>query len=195
MATTNFLQFNPTQSNQESDAAWLADAQRVAGFQLDNTVPSIMLNKGFYQWSTFITAFCNMLVAKGYSPNDSSLSALTALLANILTNADTQASGVTVTFSPTAVFNRAAGAAFQMLLTGNLTAPTLTGLAPFQRLLFVFQQDGTGGRSVTWPTAIAVTGQGGVINGSAPANAIFMQEFLVLSDGSSVRALGPMTQG
>jgi hypothetical protein len=195
MAVTNFLQWNPTASNQENDTAWNADAQRVAGFQLDNTVPSIMLNKAFYQWSTFITAFCNMMVNKGYSPNDASLSALTAVLSNILTNADTQSSIVNVPYSPSIVFNRAQGLAFQVLLTGNITASSLTNLTPGARLLFVYQQDGTGGRSVVWPSQIVATGQGGVIDNTAPANAIFMQEFLVLDDGASVRAIGPMTQG
>ena len=192
--SNNFLQWNPGASNQENDTAWSADAQRVAGFQLNNTVPSIMLNKAFFQWSTFISAFGQMMANKGYAMSDANIATLIAVLANVQTNADTQASITTVAFSSTAVFNRSNGAAFQMLLTGNLTAPTLINLTPGARMTFIFQEDGTGGRTVAWPSQIASTGQGGVIDSTAPANAIFIQEFQVLANGSTVRALGPMTQ-
>ena len=90
MASTNFLQVNSGQSNQENDAAYAADSQRTGGFATDATWPSVLANKMMYQFSTFITAFANMMVAKNYSPTDTSLSALEAVLANVLTNADGQ---------------------------------------------------------------------------------------------------------
>ncbi len=86
-ATTNFLQWNPTLTNQETDAAYAADAQRMGG-ATSGEFPSPTANKAFYQWSTFVAAFCQMMAAKGYSTSDASISTLAAQLANVLTNAD-----------------------------------------------------------------------------------------------------------
>lgn len=86
--SSNFLQVNPTQSNQESDATYLADAQRLGGFQLNQIFPSELGNKIFYQVSTFITALASALAAKGYSVQDTNISVLQAVVANILTQAD-----------------------------------------------------------------------------------------------------------
>jgi len=193
MAGTNIQQWNPTQSNQESDAAYTADALRTSGIQVDNPFPSASANKLFYQLSTFLTAFANALVGKGYNIYDTSLSALTGVLANIQTNADNVASIVNVPFSPTANFNRALGQSFSMTLTGNLTAPTLTNLLPGQRIIFIFQQDGVGGRQVTWPPAIQLYGNPGSIDSTTPPNAICIQEFIVMLDGSSVRPVTGLT--
>ena len=82
MPSTNFIQFNPTESNQESDAAYAANALVTGGVQLNNQLPSNFLNKLWYQVTTFPAAFCQMLVNKGYSPMDTSVTALAAVLAN-----------------------------------------------------------------------------------------------------------------
>ena len=87
-ASTNILQFNPGSSNQEDDASYAADTLRTGGIATDSTFPSVTANKMFYQWSTFLAAFANMMVAKGYSINDTSLSTLQGILANVITNAD-----------------------------------------------------------------------------------------------------------
>ena len=86
-AATNFLQWNPTASNQESDAAYTADAQRTGGAS-SGEFPSPTANKLFYQSSTFVAALCQMLAAKGYSTSDADISVLAAVLANLITNAD-----------------------------------------------------------------------------------------------------------
>jgi len=86
-ASTNFQQWNPTASNQESDAAYLADAQRTGGAS-SGEFPSPTANKLFYQSSTFVAALCQMLAAKGYSTSDADISVLAAVLANLITNAD-----------------------------------------------------------------------------------------------------------
>lgn len=86
-ATTNFLQWNPTASNQESDAAYTSDAQRTGGAS-SGEFPSPTANKLFYQSSTFVTALGQMLATKGYTTSDADISVLTAVLANLITNAD-----------------------------------------------------------------------------------------------------------
>lgn len=177
--TTNFIQFNPTQSNQLTDSAYAADALVTGGVQLNNTLPSNFLNKLWYQDSTFVAAFAQMLVNKGYSPMDTSVSALAALLANVLTNADTQPLQLIVTYSSTAQFDRSLGQSFTMFLTGPLTAPTLVNPLGGQYITFWFFQESPGGFAVTWPTNVV---GGGVIDATAPAGAIFQQTFFVGHD-------------
>lgn len=188
--STNFQQFNPTQSNQETDSAYTSDALRTGGVQLNNTLPSVLLNKLWYQVSTFVYAFAEMLVAKGYSPMDTSASALATVLANVLTNADTQPEFLVVTYSSTALFNRALAKSFAMYLTGPLTAPTLSNQQAGQYIMFWFYQESPGGFPVTWPSNIQ---GGGVIDGTAPAGAIFQQIFYVGPD-LVARAVSGITQ-
>lgn len=94
MAATNFLQWNPNASNQESDLTYNGDSLRTGGAPVNAICPSAITNKAWYQWSTFITALAEALVAKGYSPNDGSANPATAIanlqavLANIMTQAD-----------------------------------------------------------------------------------------------------------
>jgi hypothetical protein len=97
MSATNFLVWNPNSTNQEDDAAYLADPQRSGGAQLDDVFMSPLANKLFYQLSIWVAAFADSLVAKGYSPNDADLAALTAVLANVLTVADITTLGILTT--------------------------------------------------------------------------------------------------
>lgn len=90
--STNFLQWNPTEANQETDAQYLADALRVGGAPVDAIYPSPLANKVFYQASTMAKAFADFMVAQGLSPSDASLASLKASIA--------QAISVS-TFSPT----------------------------------------------------------------------------------------------
>ena len=85
--TTNALQWNPTQANQESDTAYAADSERTGG-AVSGQFPSATANKLFYQLSTYITALATMLANKGYSNNDSNLANLVAAMSNLVTNAD-----------------------------------------------------------------------------------------------------------
>jgi hypothetical protein len=155
MATTNFLQWNPGQANQESDSDYNADSQRSGG-AVDNTpLPAPLGNKAFYQWSTFVAAFCQMMAAKGYSTSDADITTLQAVLANIVTEADGLPAITPLAYSPTPAFNAAASNGFQMTLTGNVTSSTVAGVTPGQLLAFYFVQDAIGGRTVAWPVSFA----------------------------------------
>lgn len=180
MPSTNFIQFNPTESNQESDAAYAANALVTGGVQLNNQLPSNFLNKLWYQVTTFPAAFCQMLVNKGYSPMDTSVTALAAVLANVLTNADTQPLVTFQNSSTSMVFNRASGQTFEVNMISSVTSPTLVGTQPGQYLLFNFTTDGTAGHSFTWPSQIV--GAGDLSN--MAANTTFTQMFWVRADGT-----------
>lgn len=99
MATTNFLQWNPNAANQESDATYGSDSQRSGGAGVGSIFASVLANKLFYQLSIFVTALATALRNKGYTTTDgatspsTALAALTAVLANLVTNADLQNSG------------------------------------------------------------------------------------------------------
>lgn len=84
MPSTNFLQWNSSETNQETDAEYLADSQRLGGAPVGAVFPSPLANKIFYQLSTFCTAFANFMVANGQSASDASLSALQAAFAALL---------------------------------------------------------------------------------------------------------------
>lgn len=98
---TNFIQVNPNSSNQEIDSSYVVDALVTGGITTDAILPSIYLNKKDYQFSTMIAALAVMLANKGFSTSDGSpsadpvtptpntaVTALAAVLANILTTAD-----------------------------------------------------------------------------------------------------------
>ena len=159
MATTNFVQFNPGAANQETDAQYLADAQRLAGYGTDQIVPSPLLNKATYQPTTFCAAFGQMLAAKGFTNSDASVSALAAVLANILTTADLLPDLISVAYSPTPSFNAAASNGFQMTLSGNISSSSCPGITAGQLLAFYFVQDSAGSRTVNWPTGFTGTVQ------------------------------------
>src|SRR6266700_4933879 len=84
--TTNLLQWNPPALNQENDIAYNADSSRAGGAPLNAIFQSQLANKLFYQLTTFLAAFTQMLTSKGYSPNDGSANPSTAVnnLAGIL---------------------------------------------------------------------------------------------------------------
>jgi hypothetical protein len=159
MASTDLLQFNPAAINQQNDATYLADSNRTGGFGTDAIVPSPLLNKVIYQSSTFIAAFGQMMAAKGYTTSDADVSVLAAVLANLITEADELPSIATVAYSPTPAFNAGAANGFQMTLSGNVTASTITGVTAGQLVAFYFLQDATGGRTVSWPAGVTGTVQ------------------------------------
>ena len=151
-ASTNFQQWNPQQINQENDAAYTADGARTGGAGTGSPFLSETANKLFYQASTFYTAFANALVAKGYSPNDASLTALEAVFANVLTEADTKSSLVVVSYSATPVFNALTSSGFEMVLNGNVTGATITNPQVGQLITLILVQDSNGGHTFTGPT-------------------------------------------
>lgn len=147
----NVQQWNPAAINQETDAQYAADSQRSGGASDGSDFLAPLANKLFYQLSTYTKAFADMLSNKGYANNDSDLSVLTAIMSNILTEADQVPQILAVGFSPTPTFNCAAASGFQMTLNGNITASNVTGATPGQLVAFYFVQDSVGGRTVSYP--------------------------------------------
>jgi hypothetical protein len=86
--TSNFQQWNPNATNQETDSQYTSDAMRTGGAADPSIFPSATANKLFYQVSTFAAAFAQALANKGYSLSDANLSNLAAVLANVMTQAD-----------------------------------------------------------------------------------------------------------
>jgi hypothetical protein len=187
MSSTNFLQWNPAAVNQENDAAYAADPQRAGGAVDNSPLPSLVGNKVFYQVTTFVAAFGQMMANKGYSTSDADIAVLTAVLANIVTDADQLAKLVTLGYSPTPVFNLAAATGFQMTLTGPVTSSSTTGTPqPGQLYAFLFIQDATGGRTVAPPANVF-----GFVQPDLAPNAVSIQIFIADAAGG-LRAAGPV---
>lgn len=180
MASTNFIPFNPGKSNQEDDPTYAADGQRMNGLQLDDLVPSRLLNKVLYQASVFDAAMGMMLANKGYSTSDASVNALATALAVLLTQADLAfiTKILTVPWSATPTFDASQSWQFYMLLTGNITSSSLINVSPGQKITFVWQQDSVGNRAVAYPAI--VHGWGAPMPNS---NYVTIQVFEVLPSG------------
>jgi hypothetical protein len=191
MGTTNFLQWNPTKNNQETDIAYEADSQRVDGAQLDAIFASILANKLFYQLATFVAAFGQMMANKGYTMSDADFPTLVATLTHVLTSMDLKAYAVTVPYSAAPVFDcsqlNPAGGVFFITLNGNAT-PTIVNPTAGQRITFAIVQDGIGGHVWTWPPGVT----GSDLNPAA--NSYNVQSFII-GTGLGVRTMTPMVQG
>lgn len=181
-----FIQFNPSELNQETDAEYLADPNRVSGFPAGAVVGSPVFNKIIYQPSTFCAAFGQMMATKGYTLDDSSLSTLAGVLGNILTDADIPPPIMAVPYSPTPAFNATLATGFQMTLHGNITSSTLSGQLNGQLLAFYFIQNSTGGYTVSWPSSFV----GGIQPDPTP-NSVSLLLFRVDLTGVP-RAIGPL---
>jgi len=187
-STTNFLEWNPTEANQESDATYLADTQRLNGIAVDDIMPSVRMNKMFRQWSVFVAAMGQMLAANGYSTSDASVATLASTLQVLLDNSLALITGIVVVpYSASPVFDCSLGWNFYMLLTGNVTAPTLINATPGLPIEFQFQQDGVGSRTVAWPSNVRGGGDAWPL-----ANQYGIQRFRVCPD-HILRAVTPMT--
>lgn len=106
--SSNIQQWNPNQTNQETDSQYTSDSLRANGAANPSIFPSATANKLFYQLSTFIAAFAQALSNKGYAISDASISTLASTLANVVTQADL------VPYAPLAA----------PAFTGTPTAPT-----------------------------------------------------------------------
>lgn len=184
--TTNFLPWNPSAINQETDAQYLVDTQRTGGSPVDAEFPSATANKLFYQLATFIAAFCQALANKNYSTSDADISVLTSVLSNILTNNDLRAPLQVQGFSPTPAFNLGSFLSFQMTLSGNVTSSTVSGVQPGFTVVFCFIQDATGGRTVSYPA-----GTIGAIQPDPTPNSVSFIAFQADSSGV-LRAVTPL---
>ena len=148
--STNFQQWNPSANNQESDAAYATDSQRVGGAPTGATFPSVTGNKLFYQVSTGITALMQMMATKGYVVDDTNIATLAAVLAAIQTESDIRGGLQNLSYSASINCDTAAYTGFEIALSGNTTI-AISGGVSGDRILFLFVQDGTGGHTVTWP--------------------------------------------
>lgn len=171
--STNFQQWNPGSVNQESDAAYATDSQRTGGAPTGVLFPSPTGNKLFYQVSTGITALMQMMAAKGYTVNDTSLSTLASTLAAIQTLADMKGALLSVAYSSSLALNLALYTGFEISLSGNTTI-SVSGASAGERVTIIFVQDSAGGHTVTWPgTAI------GAPQPDPTANAVTAVSFVV----------------
>lgn len=144
---TNFQQWNPSQANQETDAQYTADSQRVGGAPVGTPFPSKTGNKLFYQSSTGITALMQMMAAKGYTVNDTNISTLASVLSAIQTTNDQKALLTVVAYSPTVTLDASKSIGFEIILTGNCTI-NIAGAAPGDVITIILLQDASGNRLV-----------------------------------------------
>lgn len=186
MATNNFLQWDPALTNAESDAVYLADTTRSGGALTGQLLPSPLGNKAFYQWSTFVAAFSEMMKDKGFDMSDADFATLVAQLTNVLTTADFEDSIEIVPYATSITFNAAAAKAFDLTLTGNVSTTNLANTSPGQILTFIVVQDGTGNRAFPWPPQLSF-----VAPICPQANSITIQQFIVRPSGQ-VLPLGPL---
>lgn len=157
--TSNFLQHNPTAANQEIDSVYVTDSTRQGGISVDQIMSSEWMNKVWYQSSTFIAAFAGALANKGYTLSDANLSTLEAVLANVLTNADTKPIQITVPFSPTPTFDCSQAQGFYFNLTANVTSSTLINVPPSGSIVtFFIVSTNPGNLTFAWPVNIVYPG-------------------------------------
>ncbi|HJX51910.1 MAG TPA: hypothetical protein VJ801_04010 [Polyangia bacterium] len=157
-ASTNFLDFNPSLTNAETDGNYSINPMRTGGYPLDALWPSVFANKVTHQANRFVAAFCQMLVNKGYSPRDDNFSNLVAILTNVLTTADAGALITVVPYSSAVTFDVREAAKFDLTLTGNVSSSTLVNPVSGQWLVFLISQDSVGNRTFVWPTTLTNPG-------------------------------------
>jgi len=182
--SSNFQLFNPTQANQENDAAYVADATRLSGAIDGNEWPAASANKTLYQTACGIYALMQMMAVKGFVTNDTNAATLTAVLANILTTADLPGGLQSVAWSPSITLNTAHYGGFQVALAGE-TALDVTGQSIGEVIVILFAQDATGGRPVVYSVNFA-----GAAQPDPTPNVISAQAFKVNASGV-LQAFGP----
>jgi hypothetical protein len=179
MAGSNgFQQWNPSKSNQLSDAAYTTNALRSGGAQVDDILPSNVWNKFAYDESVAVWAIMQMLANKGYSPSPDNPTTLTAVAANILTNADILPPMKQVAFSTALVFDCSVANGFQVTLTANVSSLTVKNAVFGQRIGLAFTQNSGGPWSVPFPSNVVSPGNVALI----PANKRGIQYFTFLED-------------
>jgi hypothetical protein len=184
MGSTNFLPFNPTQANQLTDSAYLTDATRTGGAGVDAEWPSPSANKTLYQAAGGNYALMQMMANKGFTVLDTNLATLTAVLANILTTADIPGSLQSLPWSASLVLNAAEYSGFQVTLSGA-TSFTISGQVAGQVIGLLWVQDGTGGRSITFP---------GNVNGGAQPDqtpGVLSAQLFKVDASLNLNAIGP----
>lgn len=184
--SSNFQIFNPGAANQENDSQYTSDGQRIGGYSTGALVPSKLLNKILYQASVGMYGLMQMMANKGFVVSDSNSGTLASVMANILTTADQKSPLLTVSWSPTLVFDCSRANGFSVTLAGNVTSLTVSNASAGQLVTMSFIQNATGNFTVAWPSNVR---NAGLTSGVSKTN---IQAFLVGSD-LNLRALGPMT--
>lgn len=194
--TTNMQQFNPAQSNQETDAQYAADANRSGGFATDAIWPSTLANKSLNLLSNYWYAFATALASKGYTTSDANMPTLEATFANVLTETDILPNMASIPYSPSIVLNTSAANGFFISpLTGNATITGFSGsgFAALPLVTLAYQQDGVGGRTIGFGGQIV----GGITPDPTP-NSVSIQLFhwvsgiLTGGDSTILLAAGPL---
>jgi hypothetical protein len=186
--TTNLIPWNPTGANQETDAQYLADSQRASGAVDPEFFDATLANKAFYQWSTYLTALFQAFAAKGFTTSDSNLNTLASVCANFLTTADMEPAVLNVAYATSITLDATAADGFYIQsMTGNPSITAITGMTPGQIVAMYYQQDGAGGRTVTFPAVFV-----GAQQPDPAANAVSAQLFGYDSNTSQLRALTPL---
>jgi hypothetical protein len=186
--TTNLIPWNPTAANQETDAQYAADSQRAGGAADPQFFDATLANKAFYQWSTYLTALFQAFAAKGFTTSDSNLNTLASVCANFLTTADVEPAVVNVPYAASVTLNAALADGFYLQsMTGNLTIAAVMGLTAGQIVALYYQQDGVGGRTISFPGVFV-----GAAQPDPAANAVSLQLFGYDANTGQLRAFTPL---
>lgn len=184
MATTNFTQHNPSAANQETDSAFDGNSLTTGGIGVDAIMPSDWMNKRWYQDSTFVAAFAQMMVNKGYSTSDANISTLVSVLGNLITNNDLKPAQTNVAFSPTPTFDCSLSNGFRIDLTGNVTSSAIINPpAAGTVITFYIVSDSPGNFDFVWPGNIVFARN---VKTESQGN-LFTQQFI--SDGTNFFAV------
>lgn len=174
LASTNAQQWNPTSANQETDAQYTSDAQRIGGASNPSEFNATLANKLFYQLTTYVAALGTMLANKGISNADTSLSALVTAMSNIVTTADIRANLQSVAYASTLTLNAGSYLGFQIALAGNISSLGITGQQAGDIIVLMFLQNGTGGNTVTFSSSFS-----GAVHPDPAPNVLSVQAFKV----------------
>lgn len=131
----------------------------------------------------------NAIIWQFSQPNGSSVDIGTIVpAAQGVTSVPSPFSYQVIPFSPTAAFVGLSNTdmRFQMTLTGNVTAPTLSGLTPGAKVTFILIQDAVGGRTFAWPSNVQNAQSVGT-----SSNERDIQEFFF--DGTNCYPVDPQT--
>lgn len=176
--TNNFTIHNPSNANQEPDSSFAADALTTGGIGTDAIMPSAWMNARWYEDSMGFYCLAQALANKGYNLSKDNVANLTAVLSNIVTNADTKPPLMTVAYSPTPTFDASLANGFDITLNGNVTSSTLINAQIGQTITFIVTQSSGGGLTFSQPPQLA---DWIAINGSA--NQVTIQQFIVKENG------------
>lgn len=184
--SSNFLQWNPTEANQETDAAYNSDALRSGGAMVGAIFPSATANKLFFQLSTMVTALANFIVAQGGTAEDANLATLLTNLTDALENiAESVSAPDQVDYTITAngelsitVPSNSCVTVRVALNGGSVTSSTISGIQPGQIVTLAV---GTPNSGTGWSFNFPPNFLNPASIPSVAANRIYVQSFIVYS--------------